>query len=376
MIYRTLGRTGLKVSQLGFGAMRLPMIGEGKDARVNDELAVPMMRRAFDAGVNYVDTAVPYGNRDGQRAVGVALRGRRDQVVVSTKNHYYGEDESAWWENLTDSLRLLGVDWIDVYNHHGLSRARWEEDIPRVRKWMVKAREEGLIRHICTSFHDKADLLRELVDSGYVEAVTVQYNMLDRKLEDAIAYAAAEGVGIAVMGTVGGGRLGVRSEVLEGLLPGIDRVPELAIRFVLDHPGVSVALSGMSTMEQVEENLAVAADPVALTDDHRAAIREHLARLGKMADLYCTGCGYCLPCPNDVAIAKIFERYNLGRVFGLWGPARRAYARLGATKWDKGKQADSCVECGQCEEKCPQKLPIRSQLAEAHAALTADDGSA
>ncbi|RPI61090.1 MAG: aldo/keto reductase, partial [Planctomycetaceae bacterium] len=121
MIYRQLGKTGLKVSQLGFGAMRLPMIGEGKTARVNDELAVPLIRRAFEAGVNYIDSAVFYCNADSQRAVGVALKGWRDKIVVSTKNSYKDKDESAWWKNLEDSLRLLDVQCIDVYNLHGNS---------------------------------------------------------------------------------------------------------------------------------------------------------------------------------------------------------------------------------------------------------------
>lgn len=371
MIYRELGRTGLKVSQLGFGAMRLPMLDEGtKEARVNDELAIPMFHRAFEAGVNYVDTAVGYGNRDSQRAVGVALKGWRDKMVVSTKNPYYGEEEADWWKNLEDSLRLLGVERIDVYNHHGIRWQKWVEAVePRVGKWMRKARDQGLIRHICVSFHDDNEALRKIVDTGYPASITLQYNMLDRKLEDGIAYAREKGVGVVVMGPVGGGRLGVSSDVLESALPDIERVPDLALRFVLSNPNVSVALSGMSTMQQVEENLATACDPVSLSDDDRAAIDQHLVRLKNLADLYCTGCGYCQPCPEEVAIPKIFDRYNRGRVYGLWESARADYARIG-TGWDKGSKADACTECGECEEKCPQNIPIRQQLKEAHEALT------
>jgi predicted aldo/keto reductase-like oxidoreductase len=156
-------------------------------------------------------------------------------------------------------------------------------------------------------------------------------------------------------------------------VPGVKRLPDLALRFVLANPNVSIALSGMSTMEQVEENLATAADEVSLTEEDSAAIDEHLERLKEMAKLYCTGCGYCLPCPNEVAIPKIFERYNLGRVYGLWEAARSAYARLGTSNWDKGSKADACVECGECEDKCPQDIPIREQLKEAHAALTGEE---
>ena len=370
MIYRELGRTGLKVSQLGFGAMRLPMLGEGADARVNDELAVPMIHRAFEAGVNYIDSAVGYCNRDSQRTVGVALKGWREKIVISTKNHYYGEDESEWWGNLEDSLRLLGVETIDIYNNHGVNWKRWTEAIePRVGKWMRKAADQGLIGHICTSFHDDNEALRKLVDTGYPASITLQYNLLDRQLEDGIAYAREKGIGVVVMGPVGGGRLGVASDILQTALPGVQRVPELALRFVLANPHVTMALSGMSTMEHVEENLATAADAVSLTDDDLAAIGDQLQRLKAMAELYCTGCNYCQPCPAEVAIPKIFGRYNHGRVYGLWESARKEYARLGVAKWDKGNKADACTECGECEEKCPQEIPIRKQLKEAHEAL-------
>jgi len=370
MLYRELGSTGLKVSQLGFGAMRLPMLEEGTDsARVNDELAIPMIHRAFEAGVNYIDTAVGYGNRDSQRAVGAALKGWREKIVVSTKNPYYGEEEGDWWKNLEDSLRLLQVEWIDIYNHHGINWKRWTEDIePRVGAWMRKAKDQGLVKHICVSFHDDNEALRKIVETGYPASITLQYNLLDRQLEDGIACARERGIGVVVMGPVGGGRLGVGSDVLADMVPGVRRVPELALRFVLSNPNVTVALSGMSTMRQVEENLATAADPVSLSDEDRAAIDEHLVRLKDLADLYCTGCGYCQPCPEDVAIPKIFDRYNRGRVYGLWESARADYARLG-TGWDKGKKADACVECGECEEKCPQNIPIRQQLKEAHEAL-------
>ena len=371
MIYRQLGRTGLKVSQLGFGAMRLPMTGEGPDAKVDRELAVRMIHRAFEAGVNYIDSAVGYCNSDSERAVGDALKGWRQKIVVSTKNHDYGADEKQWWQHLTDSLERLQVQYIDIYNHHGVTWKAYAEHVePRLSKWMAKAKDQGLIKHVCCSFHDSNEALKKIVDTGYAESITLQYNMLDRQLEEGIAYARDKNVGIVVMGPVAGGRLGGQTEVLASLLPGIRRVPELALRFVLSNPNVTVALSGMSTMGQVEENIGTCSDAVSLAEADKAAIGEHLVRLKKMAELYCTGCGYCQPCPNEVAIAKIFGRYTRGNVYGLWDQARREYANLGVKEWDKGKKADACQECGACEEKCPQKLPIRKQLKHAHEALT------
>ncbi|MGC9397086.1 MAG: aldo/keto reductase [Anaerolineae bacterium] len=371
MIYRELGKTGYKVSQLGFGAMRLPMTEVNGVQVVDRALAIPMIHRAFEAGLNYIDTAVGYCNEDSQRVVGEALKGWRDKIVVSTKNHYYGEDESEWWGHLENSLQRLDVEYIDIYNHHGINWERYVNDVePRVSKWMLEAKDQGLIKHICTSFHDTNEALMKLIDTGYVESITLQYNLLNRDLEEGIAHAKEKGVGVVVMGPVAGGRLGVRSEVLANLVPGVDRVPELALRFVLSNPGVTVALSGMGTMQMVEENVVTAADTVSLTEEDKAVIREHVGRLAEMAKLYCTGCKYCQPCPMEVNIPHIFELYNLGQVYGLWDYAKDNYATFPDSPWIGGKQADACIECGECEEKCPQNIQIREQLKLAHAALS------
>ncbi|MDF1515522.1 MAG: aldo/keto reductase, partial [Anaerolineae bacterium] len=203
MIYRDLGRTGYKVSQLGFGAMRLPMTEAGEEKVVDRELAIPMIHRAFEMGVNYIDSAVGYCNGDSQRVVGEAVRSWRQlhpdpdyPIIVSTKNHYYGEDEKAWWQHLEDSLERLGLDSINIYNHHGINWERYANDVePRISKWMLKAKDQGLIQHICTSFHDDVDALKRLVDSGYVESITMQYNLLYRDLEPGIRYAGEKKVG-------------------------------------------------------------------------------------------------------------------------------------------------------------------------------------
>ena len=366
MQYATLGNTGLRVSRLGFGAMRLPMDGD----RVNRDLAIPMIHRAFEGGVNYIDTAVGYCNQDSQRAVGEALKGWRDRVVVSTKNPYYGEDEKEWWTNLEDSLERLNVNCIDVYNTHGVRKQRFEEAVlPRINKWMLKAKMQGLIRHVCTSFHDTNETLRQVVDSGVYESITLQYNMLDRQLEDGIAHAREKGVGVVVMGPVGGGRLGEPSEELSRLVPGIARIPELALRFVLANPNVTVALSGMSAVAHVEENLAVASDGRTLDEEDLRIIHAQIDRLKKMADAYCTGCDYCQPCPQGVQISRVFRVYNQARVYGFHDYARRQYARWAQNPKEGEKLADACAACGDCLDKCPQKIPIPDQLKEAHEAL-------
>jgi predicted aldo/keto reductase-like oxidoreductase len=368
--YRTLGRTGLKVSQLGFGGMRFPMIDRDGKKTVDRDLTIPMIHRAFEAGVNYIDTATMYCWSDSETVIGEALKGWRDRVIVSTKNPYFGQDEKEWRKNLETSLRRLDIQCIDVYHHHGVNRKKLNEDLlPRVSKWMLKAAGEGLVKHIACSFHDNDAALRELIDTGYPSVITLQYNLLDRQLEGGIAHAKEKNVGVVVMGPVGGGRLGEPSDVLEKIVEAVKRVPELAMRFVLANPNISMALSGMSTIEQVEENVRIASDAAGLTPADLAAIDEHLKRLKALSQLYCTGCNYCLPCPADVAIPKIFERFNRGRVYGQWDTARKSYDHIGADQWDKGNKADACTNCGACEAKCPQNIAIRKQLREAHEAL-------
>lgn len=370
MQYRTLGSTGLKVSLLGFGAMRLPMKKTERGDVVDRDLAIPMIHEAFKAGVNYIDTAVGYCNSDSQRAVGEALQGWRDRIIVSTKNPYYGDSEAEWRKNLEDSLERLRVDRIDIYNHHGIRWSTYQDAIePRLGKWMRKARDEGLIGHICVSFHDGNEALRKVVDTGYPEVITLQYNMLDRSLEDGIAYAHSRGIGIVVMGPVGGGRLGYATDVMKSMVPGSAAMPELALRFVFSNPNISAAISGMSTMDQVRENLATASDGKTLSDGDRKRLEEHLGKLRALADLYCTGCGYCKPCPKNVDIPGIFDAYNQGRVYGYWQRAHDWYAWYSSDS-SRGT-AETCAECGECEKKCPQKIPVIKQLKEAHAALKA-----
>ena len=151
---------------------------------------------------------------------------------------------------------------------------------------------------------------------------------------------------------------------------GIKRVPELALRFVLANPNVSLALSGMATLSQVEENVAVTSNPGPLSAEEIDAITAHYERLKKMADLYCSGCGYCMPCEQGgVNIPIVFNLYNQGRVYGLWDHARYWYERMQTYAEDGNNPAQFCTECGACESKCPQKIAIRQQLAEAHAAM-------
>ncbi len=352
-----LGRTGLRVSRLGFGCMRLPMRGE----KVDRERAIPLLHRAVEKGVNYFDTAVGYCHQDSQRVLGEAMAGLRDRVVLSTKNpHYNKADEITWWTNLENSLKRLRTDHIDIYNFHGLNWKHFTEDVKGPRgqiRWMLRAKEQGLIRHICCSFHDTAAVLKKIAATGLFESVTLQYNLLDRSNEDALEYVSKKcGMGIVVMGPVGGGRLGAPSHKMQSLIPGARSVAEVALRFVLANPFVSVALSGMNARRQLDENARVAHEAGPLSAGQSRQVDSALKRLRKLADLYCTGCRYCMPCPHGVNIPANFSALNLARVYGLTKTAERSYAGL------KKGQAAWCVDCGACLPKCPQRIPIPKQL--------------
>ena len=368
MQYREYGKTGLKVSALGYGAMRLPFD--------NPEESVRIMQLGLDLGINYIDTAYGYGGEGrSEKFVGEAIKGRRDQVFIATKNPCWGpeaETVEGWWQRLHTSLERLQTDYLDFYKViHGLNWEAYQRFYePVASKEVAKAKDQGLIRHVVFSVHDTPENIMKLVETGAFEGMLLQYNLLDRANEDAIARAHELGMGVEIMGPVGGGRLGMQSEKLAQLVPDAATTAELALRFVLANPNVAIAFSGMGAEAQVRENCAVAGRDEPLSGAELEAIEKALIENRKLAELYCTGCEYCLPCEQGVAIPQIFAAMNMHRVWGLTEHARYMYARLADE--EKGtKQADACIECGLCEEKCPQKIKIMEQLKETHEALKA-----
>jgi hypothetical protein len=373
MQYRTFGQTGFQISALGFGAMRLPTREINGQTVFDTETSMRMMHRAFELGVNYIDTAPYYCDGESEIIVGQALKGWRQSVCLSTKNPIENSSGADWRRRLERSLTKLSTDTIDYYHLWGISWKSFTDkiDVPDgPLSAALKAREEGLIKHLSFSFHDQPDNLIRLVDTGCFTSVLCQYNLLDRSNESAMAYAHSKGLGVIVMGPVGGGRLGAPSETIEKLLTGKRASSaEIALRFVLANPHVDCALSGMGSLDMVEENAAVASDPSSLRADETERIKTAMEENKKLADLYCTGCNYCMPCPFEVNIPLNFKLMNEHRVYGLTQHAREQYQLIGNNSWMKGKNAAACTECGVCEQKCPQKIEIRKQLKETAAAL-------
>jgi len=356
--YRDFGKTGIKLSILGFGAMRLP-----KD---RDE-AVHVIQRAFELGVNYLDTALAYG--ESELICGRALKGWRDRVYISTKNPLRDNSVEGWWRRLNESMERMGVDHIDFYQVvHSLGWDAYQSFLVNGGGMQAvrKAQDQGMIGHVCFSTHDKPENLIKLIDTGEFAGMTLQYNLLDRVNEPVIAHACANGMGVVVMGPVGGGRLAAPSEQIRKMIPGeVKSSAEIALRFVFSNPNVTTAISGMNTVEMVEENAAIASRESALTVDERRAIEDVLSETRRLSDLYCTGCNYCMPCPNDVNIPENFRLMNLHRLYGITEHARSVYAGMSnPDRPNRGKRAEDCIECGACEPKCPQKIRIIEQLRE------------
>jgi len=377
MQYRDFGNSGVKVSALGFGAMRLPQERIKGKSQIKQEKSVEIMQRAFELGVNYVDTAYNYNEGESELAVGKALKGWRERVYLSTKMPtWIVEKKDDYRRFLEEQLERLKVEYIDFYHFHFLNEDNFKNIVLKYDflREARKAKDEGLIKHISFSSHDRPEFMKRIIDIGIFESVLCQYNLLDRSNEGVIAYAKEKGLGVAVMGPVGGGRLassGILKEILTG---SVKSTPELALRFVLANENVSVALSGMENMQMVEENLRVASLSRPLSKEELETIKTFIKERRKKEEITCNMCEYCQPCPSQVAISRIFELMNYYRVYGLKEYARKQYQDIGVGTLDSGEKderekADACTECGRCEEQCPQRIEIIERLEEIHQVL-------
>ena len=376
MQYRKFGNTGIEISALGFGCMRLPEIQkEDGTWEVEQEKVNEMMAKAYELGVNYFDTALYYCHHNSEIAIGKALKPFRDKVYVSTKCPLDLVKTTEDFEKILDrSLAKLDMDYVDFYHFWAINQKVFDEKIVPMNliAEAQKLKEEGLIRHISFSFHDSPEALKHIIDNGEgLESVLLQYNLLDRANEEMIRYAAEKGLGVVVMGPVGGGRLAAPTELTKKLGSGDLNTYELALRFVLGNPGVSCALSGMGDVTMVEQNAAVGALENPMSEEQWKAVGESLENLRKFSELYCTGCNYCQPCPNGIEIPKIFQAYTYHNVYGLHELAKKTFDKYVNDEKKPGATSKDCSECGLCESKCPQHLKIRELLRKVEGVLTA-----
>ena len=377
MKYRKFGRLDWEVAVLGFGAMRLPTIGNDP-SHVDEPQAIEMIRYAIDHGVNYLDTAYPYHEKHSEIVVGKALlNGYREKVKLATKlPSWLVERPDDFDRFLDEQLEKLQTDHIDFYLLHALNSTRW----PRLRdrevlNWAERVLSDGRIHYLGFSFHDDFAVFKDIVNAtDRWTFCQIQYNFMDIEYQAGIKglqYAADKGLAVVVMEPLRGGQLTTKipksvAELWESA--NIRRTPaDWALQWIWNHSEVSVTLSGMSTMQHVIENLDSADRSGAglLTDDELILIEKIREEYRRLAPVPCTNCKYCMPCPNGVEITAILEYYNESIIYDNPSASRSLYGSL-----SEDEQADNCVECFECEEKCPQGIPISEYIKKAHSWLS------
>ena len=376
MKYRKFGSLDWEVSALGFGAMRLPLVGKDS-SRVAEPEAIKMIRHAVDRGVNYVDTAYPYHEKVGEIVVGRALLdGYRQKVKLATKlPSWLVEKPDDFDRFLAEQLDKLQTDHIDFYLLHALNSTHWPKlrDL-KVLDWAEKAITDGRIHHLGFSFHDEFEVFKNIMDAYDNWALCqVQYNFMDIAYQAGtrgLLYAADKGLAVVVMEPLRGGQLTHKvpksvSELWKSAA--VRRTPaDWALQWTWNQAQVSVVLSGMTTMQQVVENLdsAERSDAGMLSEEELSLVEKVREEYRRLTPVPCTQCRYCLPCPNGVEIVDILNYYSDAVIYDNSGAPGFLYRNL-----PEEKQAHNCVECFECEEKCPQGIPISEYLKKAHELL-------
>jgi predicted aldo/keto reductase-like oxidoreductase len=374
MNYRTFGKTGLHISVLGFGCMRLPVIGKDH-SRIDEERAAEMVRHAIDRGVNYFDTAYTYHSESFSQGgssepfLAKALKnGYREKIHLATKLPcWLAHSREEMDRYLDQQLDRLDTGTIDFYLLHSLNRSTWDRMVSLdVFEFLDSAIRNGKIRYAGFSFHDEVDLFREIVDAYNWTFCQIMYNYYDEHLQagrEGLAYASGKGLAVVAMEPLRGGALvtGLPEDarkILNGAAPGRSEV-EWALGWLWNQPEVSVVLSGMSHMDHVKENLELAGNSLNTlwTAEDDQAVRHAQKVIMKLQRVNCTYCGYCMPCPEGVNIPRNFSLCNDHHM--LHDPsARIRYHGL----LTEPERASSCIQCGVCLEKCPQQIPIPDEL--------------
>ncbi len=377
MQYRSYAGLDWRPSALGFGAMRLPTSSDRRDgvsthqmADIDEPRAIELIRAAIDAGVNYVDTARPYHKGQSEVVVGKALEdGYRRRVKLATKlTSSWINDPSDFDPYLDEQLKRLRTDHIDFYLLHSLKRSNWAQLREfGVFEWAERVIADGRIRYLGFSFHDEVTVFEEIVDAYDWTFCQIICNYMDVDFQAGtrgLEYAAARGLAVSIMEPLRGGQLArtppptvdaVWSEAGDRRTPA-DR----ALQWLWNRPEIAIVLSGMSTMAQLEENLASAdRSAIGALDSEDLGIYEKARDAYRaLAPIPCTDCKYCQPCPNGVNIPLAFSIYNEKTIYGESGKGITTYNDYAV----RGAGTTRCIACGKCEEVCPQQIPIIDRL--------------
>jgi len=402
MQYSILGKTGIKVSRLGMGCMRLPFVGNDGANGVDREAAIELIQYAADNGINYFDTAFGYHSGQSEAILGEALEHKRNEVVYVTKQPFWEMHDSATLRrNFENTLKKLRTGYIDAYLLHRIMPPSWAAIQQReIFRELDSLKREGLVKHVGFSYHGDFATFKDVVAKYPWEMCKVQHNMLDLTREvtqEGVRLAGEKGLGIAIMEPLRGGGLAYAPQAVQAIYDenmtlslssktGVckesdhyngkcgcnlqryqKRSPaEWAFRYLADMPEISVIVSGMSNMEQLKQNIAMFSQadmvPNSLTDAEKRTLLSARDAYNSIVTIPCTTCNYCIPCPAGVQIPNIFGQYNDAHRFGHYDQPRRGYWFAKNNKGDFSQ----CTGCQLCIEKCPQEINIVEELQTAH----------
>lgn len=367
MKYRELGKTNKKVSVLGFGIMRLPIVKGSQDI-IDYKESYEMIECAYNNGINYFDTAQNYMNGKSENILGEAVKPFREKIHIASKIGVWHlkDNINCIEEHLQSQLKRLKTDYIDFYMIHALTDGRWNKfNQMGITNFFEKKKKEGIIRHYGFSYHGTPFFFKKITDEYDWDFIQLQVNYVDRNLqagEEGLRYANSKGLGTIIMEPLRGGHLTTElPNQIQQLLKNTSPNRTLAnwgLNWLWNRSDVDVVLSGMSNMNQLEENIKLAND-----SETGIMNKSELQALDTARNIYlslikvsCTMCRYCLPCPAHIDIPRIFDAYNSSFVVSI-EKGREYYNHL-------CKDLDKCIKCKKCESKCPQGIRITTLLKE------------
>ncbi|QYE99377.1 aldo/keto reductase [Paraclostridium sordellii] len=370
MRYREFGSTGEKISILGFGCMRFPQT----DGKINEDETLKMVRYAIDSGVNYIDTAYPYHGGESELVVGRILKdGYREKVNLATKlpswNIKSREDMDKY---LNEQLKKLQTNYIDFYLVHALDEELWDNLVKNgIFDFLDEIKRNKKVRYVGFSFHDKYEVFEKIIDDYDWDFTQIQYNYIDEEYQagtKGLEYAYKKGLGIVIMEPLRGGKLvNNLSDDIKDIIKfaNTQKSPtKWAFKFLYNKSEIGIVLSGMSTMEQVIENIKICDEEGkanSMTKDEKKIIGNLGEKFKSKIKVDCTACKYCIPCPRGVNIPGCFEALNNASMFD-----DVESVKINMYKFIEENESDAsmCIECGKCEVMCPQHINIIDKLKE------------
>ena len=370
MIYRKLGNTGIELSELGLGCMRLPVI-DGNASNIDVEKVRELIKFAVENGVNYFDNALTYHNGNAEKVVGKIIKeeGLRDKIYLGTKLPVWKAKSQEDCERIfEEQLASLQTDYLDLCFLHNMDYTNWET----AKKYNVlevfdKKIKEGKIKHIGFSCHGDFKLFKEICDAYKWEFCLLQFNYMDTDYQagvEGIEYAGKKGLGVIIMEPLKGGQLANKPpESVQKIWDKCNKertAAQWGLAFLYNRPEISCVLSGMNTIEMLKENIETASkfNVGSLSKEEEALYPLVKAEYEKLIKIPCTRCQYCLPCPMGIDITANFDYYNMGYIHNSIDYAKGFYNR----PYFATRKATNCVGCGSCLKKCPQHLDIPKYL--------------